>query len=112
MLGLHCCIQAFPSCREQGHLLFQSMGSRYVGFSSWGSWALQCGLSRHMGLVAPWRVGSSQTRDRTHVPCIGRQILNHWTTGEAPGIMFPLVPLYRKLRLREKRLAQGHSDRK
>ena len=65
-----------------------------------------------MGLVAPWRVGSSQTRDRTHVPCIGRQILNHWTTGEGPGIMFSLVPLYRKLRLREKRLAQGHSDRK
>ena len=23
---------------------------------------------------------SSQTRDWTHVPCIGRQILNHWTT--------------------------------
>ena len=104
MLGLHCCIQAFPSCREQGHLLFQSMGSRYVGFSSWGSWALQCGLSRHMGLVAPWRVGSSQTRDRTHVPCIGRQILNHGTTREAPSaydfiyinlimVYFPLLSL-------------------
>ena len=25
-------------------------------------------------------MGSSRTRDRTHVPCIGRQILNHWTT--------------------------------
>ena len=36
-----------------------------------------------MGLVAPWHVGSSQTRDHTHVPCIGRQILNHWTTREA-----------------------------
>ena len=23
---------------------------------------------------------SSLTRDRTHVPCIGRRILNHWTT--------------------------------
>ena len=22
------------------------------------------------------------TRDQTHVPCIGRQILNHWTTRE------------------------------
>ena len=29
-----------------------------------------------MGLVAP-RVGSSQTRDRTCVSCIGRQILYH-----------------------------------
>ena len=26
-----------------------------------------------MGLAAPWHVESSQTRDRTHVPCIGRQ---------------------------------------
>ena len=36
------------------------------------------------GLVAPWHVGSSQTRARTHVPCIGRQILNHCATGETP----------------------------
>ena len=30
---------------------------------------------------------SSPTRDRTHVPCIGRQILNHWTTREVPGCL-------------------------
>ena len=31
-------------------------------------------------------VESSQARDRTHVPCIGRQILNPWTTREVlPG---------------------------
>ena len=36
-----------------------------------------------MGLTAPRHVGSSQTRDRTLVPCIVRQILNHWTTREA-----------------------------
>ena len=36
-----------------------------------------------MGLVAPWHVGCSQTRARTCVPCIGRQILNHRATGEA-----------------------------
>ena len=36
------------------------------------------------GLVAPWHVGSSQTRDRTRVPCIGRWILNHCTTREVP----------------------------
>ena len=35
------------------------------------------------GLVAPRHVGSSQTRGRTRVPCIGRQILNHCTTREA-----------------------------
>ena len=35
------------------------------------------------GLVAPWHVGSSQTRARTCVPCIGRQILTHCATREA-----------------------------
>ena len=33
-------------------------------------------------LIAPQHVGSSQIRDRTPVPCIGRPILNHWTTRE------------------------------
>ena len=36
-----------------------------------------------MGLVAPWHVGSSRTRARTHVPCIGRRILTHCATREA-----------------------------
>ena len=37
-----------------------------------------------MGLVAPWHVGSFQIRDRTRVSCVGRQILYHWATREAP----------------------------
>ena len=40
------------------------------------------------GLVAPRHVGSSQTRARTRVPCIGRQILNHCATREAPSVEF------------------------
>ena len=36
------------------------------------------------GLVPPRHVGSSQTRAQTRVPCIGRQILNHCATREAP----------------------------
>ena len=40
------------------------------------------------GLVAPRHVGSSQTRARTCVPCIGRQILNHCATREAPRLCF------------------------
>ena len=32
------------------------------------------------GLVAPQHVGSSWTRARTHVPCIGRRILTHCAT--------------------------------
>ena len=35
------------------------------------------------GPVAPRHVGSSQTRVRTRVPCIGRQTLNHCATREA-----------------------------
>ena len=44
-LGLHCCAGAFSSCFERGLLLLWSMGSRRVGFSSCGSWALECRLS-------------------------------------------------------------------
>ena len=36
-----------------------------------------------MGLVAAQHMESISTRDQTNVPCIGRQILNHWTTREA-----------------------------
>ena len=35
----------------------------------------------HMGLVAPRHVGSSQTRDGTHVPCTGSRFLST----EPPG---------------------------
>ena len=31
-------------------------------------------------LVALWHVEFSWTRDQTHVPCLGRQILYHWIT--------------------------------
>ena len=58
-LGLPCCAWA----------------SHYRGFSHCGAWALGC-----KGLVAPQHVEFSQTRDRTSVPCIGRQILDHWIT--------------------------------
>ena len=40
------------------------------------------------GLSCPRHVGSSQIRDQTHVSCIGRQILNHWTTREVPNNEF------------------------
>ena len=64
------------------------------GFSCWGPSAPGAQASVvavlglwlwHMGLVAPRHVKSSWTRDQTHVPCTGRQILNHWTTRKVPG---------------------------
>ena len=74
-----------------------------VGFSL--QWLL---LLWHVGsaVAVPWLqstgsvvvayVGTSWTRDRTHVFCIGRQILYHWATREAsvscferPFLLFP-----------------------
>ena len=57
-------------------LLLLSTGSRRAGSAI----AQQLWLT---GPVAPRHVGSSQTRARTRVPCIGRQTLNHCATREA-----------------------------
>ena len=43
-----------------------------------------------MGLVALQHVGSSRTRDQTHVPCVGGRILNHWTTRVALYFSFQI----------------------
>ena len=56
-----------------------------AGFSLWWFLLLQSTCSRHTGLVAPRHVGSSQARDWTRVPCIGRLILTHHTTWEVPS---------------------------
>ena len=70
--------------------LLWSTGSRHMGFYSCGSRALERRLSScgTLGLVALRHVGSSQTRARTRVPCIGRQILNHCATREAAHYIF------------------------
>ena len=38
----------------------------------------------HKVLVTSWHVGSSRTRDWTHIYFIGRHILYHWATREDP----------------------------
>ena len=101
-LSLVAASRGFSSLRCTGFslqwlLLLWSTGSRHAGFTSCGTQAQQLWLvgSRvqaqqlwHTGLVAPWRVGSSQTRVRTW---IGRRILNHCTTREAPLFLLMLV---------------------
>ena len=59
------------------------------GLSSCGSWALERRLSSC--LAAPRHVGSSRTRARTRVPCIGRQILNHCATRGVPSGLFHMT---------------------
>ena len=51
-----------------------------------------------MGPAAPWHVGSSQTRARTRVPCIGRQILNHCATREAQKLGFVIKMIRQSLK--------------
>ena len=58
-----------------------------AGCSSYGTWAQYLWVA---GLVALRHVESSLTRDRTSVPSIARQILNYWTTREAP-FLFPVL---------------------
>ena len=84
-LGLRFCARAFSSCGERGPLFIAVRGPLTVAASRCGAQTpdtqgQQLWLT---GLVAPWHVGSSQTRARTRVPCIGRQILNHCATREA-----------------------------
>ena len=92
---LCCYAWAFSSCSERGlqrycvvvHRLLIAVASLVVehrlqtcGLQQYGTRAQQLWCT---GLVATWHVGSSQTRARTHVPCIGRRILNHCATREA-----------------------------
>ena len=74
-------------------LLLLSTSSRHPGFSSCGTCAQQLWLAGSRaqaqqlwctGLVAPRHVGSSGTRARTRVPCIGRWTPNHCATREVP----------------------------
>ena len=58
-----------------------------------GGYTLAAGLGLLVTVV--WLMGSrarvsssSWTRDRTSVHCIARQILNHWTTRDAPEKAF------------------------
>ena len=48
-------------------------------------------LQQDTGLVALRHMESSRTRDQTHIPCIGRQILNHWTPWEVLLCLFRVV---------------------
>ena len=87
--GLLCCGAQASHCGGFSCCRARALGARAslivaCGLSSCGSWALErrfssCGAQA----LALWHVGSSRTRGRTRVPCIGRRIPNHCTTREA-----------------------------
>ena len=89
VLGLRFCARAFPSCGKRGATLHRgARASHHRGLSCCGAQAPDAQAQQLWltGPAAPRHVGSSQTRARTHVPRIGRQILNHCATREARDI--------------------------
>ena len=89
-LDLLCCTWAFSSCGEWG-LLFVAVCGLLIVVASLDArvWALghklnSCG-ARSQLLCGMWNL-NSPTRDQTRIPCIGRCILNHWTSREFPAL--------------------------
>ena len=87
--GLHLVFAAvrrlFSSCGKQGLLFLAVRRLLIIVASLVAEHSLQ-GV-RHqqlwqMGLVASRHMESSWPKDRTHVSCIGRRILKHWTARE------------------------------
>ena len=85
VLGLRFCARAFSSCGKRGPLFIAVRGPLTIAASRCGAQAPDAQAQQLWltGLAAPRHVGSSQTRARTRVPCIGRQTPNHCTTREA-----------------------------
>ena len=78
--------EGFLQLRRAGATLHHgARDSQYRGLSCCGAQAPDA-QAQQLWLTspaAPRHVGSSQTRARTHVPCVGRQTLNHCATREA-----------------------------
>ena len=84
VLALRCFVQAFSRCSEQRLPFVVLCGVLIMVASLVAKHSVRASVVVALGLVALRYVGSSWTRDRTCVPSIARQILNHWTTREAP----------------------------
>ena len=91
MVGLHCCTQAlfsssggYSSLRCAGFLFLWPLLLGSKGSESWSMCSvvvahrLSCSVAR----------GIFWTRDRTRVPCTGKQIPNRWTTRGVPLKVF------------------------
>ena len=74
--------QVWRSCGKWGPLFIAVRGLLTIAASLVADHRLQTRRLSSCGSRAQWHVGSSQTRGRTRVPCIGRQILNHCAPGK------------------------------
>ena len=86
VLGLRFRARAFSSCGKRGPLFIAVRGPLTIAASrcvrSTGSRCAGSVVVAH-GLSCSVACGIFPDRARTHVPCIGRQILNHCATREA-----------------------------
>ena len=81
--------QTFPSC-SKWELFFLLV---HRALSEVASFVAEHRLRGARALLPQGTWEPSQTRDRTCVPCFSRQILNHWTTREAPmSVFYPNHP--------------------
>ena len=85
MLGLRFCARTLSSCGKWGPLFIAVRRPLTILASRCGAWAPDAHAQQLWltGPIAPRHVGPSQTRARTRVPRINRQILNHCATREA-----------------------------
>ena len=86
VLCLRFCARTFSSCGKRGPLFITVRGPLTITASLVAEHRLQM---RRLSNCGSWaqllhgNVGSSQTRARTRVPCIGRRTPNHCATREA-----------------------------
>ena len=100
VLGPHCCA-GFSSCAERGGPFTEVCGLLAVAsltqhrLEGAGAEAVACRLAGSRaqarvwwcsGLAALRHAGSSQPRDRTGIPRMARQVLNHWAARGAPRL--------------------------
>ena len=77
-------------CR--GFSCWEAQAERCAGFRSSSTWAQQLWL---WDLVTAGHVGSFWTRDRSHVPCFGKWILNPWNPGKSLHLFFFFFTTFR-----------------
>ena len=73
MLGRRCSVGSSLVAASRGHSPVGCAASHCCAAQALG----------HMGLGAPWHVGSSLTRDWSHICYSGRQTVYHWAAREA-----------------------------
>ena len=108
-LGPCCCVLALSTCGERGLLFVVVHGLLTEVASPVAEHGLQTHRPQSLwlagsrvpaqqlwctGPAAPWHMGSSTTRARTHVPCTGRWTPNNRATREALYSNFSFSLLY------------------